>query len=90
MTAAGHGGPAPVVLVPLDGSTAARSALPVAHTLARHLGASVHLVHVSDPALPAAEIDRRFDAGRVEVVHAASGDPAAAILAAARGGATVV
>lgn len=90
MTAPGHGGAASFVLVPLDGSTAARSALPVAHTLARHLGASVHVLHASDPALPADEIGRRFGNGAVEVVHAAAGDPAAAILAAARGGAPVV
>lgn len=90
MTAPGHGGAASFVLVPLDGAIASRSALPVAHTLARHLGATVHVLHASDPALPAAEIGRRFGNGAVEVVHAAAGDPAAAILAAARGGAPVV
>ncbi len=79
-----------VVIVPLDGSAPARSALPVAHTLARALGATLHVVHVSEPALPAAEAHRRLDAPGIDVVHTTGGDPASAILVAARRGATIV
>lgn len=41
-----------VVLVPLDGTRAARSALPVAKALAEILGVGLHVLHVSDGAPP--------------------------------------
>jgi nucleotide-binding universal stress UspA family protein len=42
------------VLVPLDGSTLAEEALPIAEVVAREAGADLHLVTVQPPMLPAA------------------------------------
>ncbi|HET8625138.1 MAG TPA: universal stress protein [Gemmatimonadales bacterium] len=41
------------VLVPLDGSTLAEEALPIAEVVAREAGADLHLVSVQPPMLPA-------------------------------------
>lgn len=40
------------VLVPLDGSTHAMAALPVARVLAELEGASLRILHVGEPLLP--------------------------------------
>lgn len=79
----------PIVLVPLDGSAAARSALPVAKGVARAIGGSVQVVYVTAIAIPPEEADRRLHAP-AEVVRTAAGDPARAILAAAAPGAWIV
>lgn len=75
----------PAVLVALDGSPSARAALPVARALARLEGATLHVLHVSDPALRPADAHDRLDLGDgdVLVVEACGGDPTSAILAAA-------
>jgi nucleotide-binding universal stress UspA family protein len=73
------------ILVPLDGSVQARSALPIARTLARLSGATVHLLHVSEPALrPADAVHRLAVTGEAGVMETCAGSPAAAILAAVR------
>ena len=42
------------IMVPLDGSTFAEAALPIAFGLARRDGATVHLVKVHEPPTPVA------------------------------------
>lgn len=77
----------PAVIVPLDGSVAARAALPVARTLARLLHATVHVIHISEPVIPPRDAGRRLAVsgpGDTLVLHTDAGDPAAAILEAAR------
>jgi nucleotide-binding universal stress UspA family protein len=79
-----------VVLVPLDGSSAATVALPVAHALARTLDASLHVVHVSPertetPADPAAACGLRPEECAGLVVEALVGEPAGEIVRAAHG-----
>jgi nucleotide-binding universal stress UspA family protein len=72
------------ILVPLDGSRHALAALPVARALARLTGATIHLVHVDEPALPAQQALRRLGLGAQRagdvVLHQTSGDPAEQIL----------
>ena len=52
-----------VILVPLDGSAGALPALSVAKVFAELEGASVRILHVTDQALPAAELARRLGPG---------------------------
>jgi nucleotide-binding universal stress UspA family protein len=80
-------GPRPVVILPLDGSVEARAALPVARTLARMEGATLHVLHVSELPLDAPDADQRLRVsgeGDTIIVDTSAGDPAAAILAATR------
>ena len=44
------------IMVPLDGSTFAEAALPIAFGLARRDGATVHLVKVHEPPTPVADL----------------------------------
>ncbi len=48
----------PRIVVPLDGSEGALVALPVARGLAQVIGATIHLLHVSEQALPLREVTR--------------------------------
>ena len=79
---------APIILVPLDGSQHATSALPVARALAELEGAILHVVHVAPGALAAGELAQRLRLTREEVEGAVlvplSGPPAAAIVRQAR------
>lgn len=79
----------PLVLVPLDGTPQARAALPVAKAMADLMGASLHVVHVSDQAVPPLpELAERLGLGREVLEHwaidARTGDPSTAIIGAAR------
>jgi nucleotide-binding universal stress UspA family protein len=73
------------VLVPLDGSPASATVIPVARTIAEILGSTIHLLHIADPPLsPQALLDAlHFEPGAVRglVVSSASGPPAEAIVA---------
>jgi len=77
-----------VILVPLDGRAAALPALSVAKVFAELEGAPVRILHVTEQALPAAELARRLGLGAMSPrgagVESRTGEPAAAILAAAR------
>jgi nucleotide-binding universal stress UspA family protein len=72
------------VLVALDGSPAAATALPWARTVARQLGARVEILHVTDDTAPALELCQQLhhDLEEPETVHVRShtGTPAEAIL----------
>jgi nucleotide-binding universal stress UspA family protein len=76
----------PSVIVALDGSALSRSALPVARSLARIQAATLHVLHVSEPALCAADAHDRLGVGGGDalVVDACGGDPVAAIVDATR------
>ncbi|MGI5862899.1 MAG: universal stress protein [Myxococcales bacterium] len=50
----------PRIVVPLDGSEGALTALPVARGLAQVTGATIHLLHVSEQALPLREVSRQL------------------------------
>lgn len=81
--------PAKVVVVPLDGSVHATAALPVARTWAALAKASLHVVHVARAAVddPSALPGRlALEPGDMQhaIVHARTGDPAAAIVEVAR------
>ena len=86
----------PTVLVPLDGSTHATVALPVAKTMARLEGAVLHVIHVSDqPSTSrelAATLGLTLDEVRGAVIEPLPGRPADAIVRAAseRGSALIV
>lgn len=77
----------PVVLVALDGSPAAATALPIARTIAAQLGAETAILHVT--AAPVSEHDVRQylqlkQAGAMESdLHLRVGDPATMIVQAA-------
>jgi nucleotide-binding universal stress UspA family protein len=77
----------PAVIVALDGSTHALAALPVAAVLARLHGALLHLLHVANgPVLARDALERlglRPDDARGAVLDQATGEPGAAIRAAA-------
>lgn len=75
----------PVVIVPLDGSGAARSALPVARALAKFKHATLHVLHVSEKRCEAPEAEHRLHVGGggdTLVLDTSVGDPAPAIIAA--------
>jgi nucleotide-binding universal stress UspA family protein len=79
---------APLILVPLDGSAPARSALPVAHALAPALQASVHVLRVGAEPTPPGDALRALGLDseqlRGAVLEQRTGDPAAEIVQAAR------
>ena len=80
---------APTIFVPLDGSVHAQAALSVARTLAPLVDATLHLVHIGEPALPPRELLRKLGLApndvRDAVVEQAGGDAAASIVRLARG-----
>jgi len=78
----------PVILVPLDGSEHALSALPVAKVLADLAAATIHLVHIAREVTPPAEVLKRIGLStrqlRGSVLSTKTGDPAYGIIQAAR------
>ncbi len=76
------------ILVPLDGSNQATRVLPVADGLARILGATIHIVHVSPQAVPAREICDKLQLTTRHlsgtVLDQCAGAPAAAIVEEAK------
>src|ERR671925_922288 len=80
---------APTIVVPLDGSVHAQAALSVARALAPLVGATLHLVHIGEPALPHRELLRKLglamDDVRGTVVEQAGGEAAASIVRLAQG-----
>ena len=78
------GGSEPVIIVPLDGSIEAKAALPTARLIARILGATVNVVHVTDEPLSQAELLARVKLERDEthglIVDRLSGSPTQAVL----------
>jgi nucleotide-binding universal stress UspA family protein len=74
----------PLVLVPLDGTAHALAALPVARALAQLTRATIHLVYIAEPTLPAHEALHKLGLGahrvRDAVLHQASGDAAEGII----------
>jgi nucleotide-binding universal stress UspA family protein len=72
------------VLVPLDGSSHALVALPVARTLAAIRKATLHVVHVAEQIVPPPEIPQRAgiepDQLHGSVLHGRAGEPAEAIV----------
>lgn len=72
------------VLVALDGSPAAKTALPVARVMAAQLGARLEILHVAPAHLPEAIVQQRLHLTPEEregaEVHLHLGDPAAGIL----------
>lgn len=77
----------PTIVVPLDGSAAATSALPVARALALLKGMPLNIIHVSGRTLPAAELIERLRLTSEElhgtIVNQSTGSPAEAIVAQA-------
>lgn len=77
-----------VILVPLDGRAAALPALSVAKVFSDLEGAPVRILHVTEQALPAVELARHLGLQTVALrgagIESRVGEPAAAILAAAR------
>ena len=75
---------AATLVVPLDGSPESAAALPVARALAVAEGATLHLLHISEAALPMTAMVERLrltpDDLRGSVLDQAAGDPAAAIV----------
>ena len=71
------------IIVPLDGSVAALAAVPVARALAALEGATLHIVHVSDPVVPAEEALSRLylsaEDAEGAVIDTLGGAPAARI-----------
>lgn len=69
-----------LILVPLDGSVEAKTALPAARLAARIARASIHVVHVTDHPLSPDELLRQVRLSRAEthgiVIDQAIGDPA--------------
>jgi nucleotide-binding universal stress UspA family protein len=76
------------VIVPLDGSEQALSALPVAKAFADHLRATLQIVHVAERDLPPLELITRLglepEDVRGNAIHPRHGDPVEAILETAR------
>jgi len=60
------GGRNKVILVPLDGSIAAKVALPVARLISRFTGATVHVLHVAEAPLSRKELLGRLKLARRE------------------------
>ena len=77
----------PTLLVPLDGSSKAVAALPVARGLAHLMGATVTLIHVGREALSPAELLNRIRLSSEDVrgliIDQCTGSPAEAIVRAA-------
>jgi nucleotide-binding universal stress UspA family protein len=82
----------PKVLLALDGSPAAATALPLARTVADQLGTFVEIFHVASPAGPGADLWQRLHLdlrdGEEVQVRSHVGEPSEAILEAARARAT--
>lgn len=81
--------PEPVILVPLDGTSAARAALPIARTLAQLMAASLRVIHVSmGPPSPLSSLAERLGLGGTALdtwsIGARTGEPAVEILEEAR------
>jgi len=82
--------------VPLDGTLHATAALPVARALAQLEGATVHIVHIGEPAVPAKAVLEKVGLTPEQlhgcVLDQAAGPPAARIvhLAAEHGSALIV
>lgn len=78
------GGRPPVILVPLDGSVEAKTALPAARLVARIAQASIHVVHVADRPLSQEELLQRMSLQLEEthglVIDQALGVPADAVV----------
>jgi nucleotide-binding universal stress UspA family protein len=78
----------PIILVPLDGSEHALVALPVAKGLSEIEEATLHILHVTERKPPPTALLERLGLKPSELrgsaVHARIGEPAAAILDAAR------
>lgn len=74
----------PTILVPLDGTEHALVALPVARTLAELESATLHIVHIGEPALPPSTVLEKLgltpEQLRGSVVDQATGRPAARIV----------
>jgi len=72
------------VLVALDGSPAAKTALPVARAVARQLHARLTVLHVAPTRIPMETLRRRLDLGPEDLeevdLHMHQGDAAAGIL----------
>jgi nucleotide-binding universal stress UspA family protein len=89
-SAVAHSSPersAPVVLVALDGSAAAATALPVAQRLAQHLKMPLHILHVATSPIPPADAARHLHLDVMAVAPAVEldmrvGDPATELLRA--------
>jgi len=85
-----------ILIVPLDGTELARTAIPVARTLAQVTGATLHVLHVAASEIPPAELLAELGLTGEEtpgaVVAALTGVPNEAILAHAVrvGGSTIV
>ena len=77
----------PTVVVPLDGSSKALAALPVARGLSHLIGATVALVHVSDETLSPDELLGRIKLSSADIrgliIEQRTGSPADAIVNAA-------
>jgi nucleotide-binding universal stress UspA family protein len=77
----------PTLLVPLDGSEGALSALPVARSLAQIMGASVMLIHVGREALSPGELLNSLKLSHEEahglIIEQSTGSPAHGIVEAA-------
>jgi nucleotide-binding universal stress UspA family protein len=86
--------PTATVLVLVDGSSNATSALPVARGLAHLLGATVALVHIGREAVPPGELAARLglspDDVREVVINQSTGSPADVIAGAAAAGHTAL
>ena len=80
--------PAPVIIVPLDGSAHATAAMPVAKALADLDGATLHFVHVAEPIIPPRELLEMVGLTSEQlhgsVIEQAAGAPAASIVRLAR------
>lgn len=80
----------PIILVPIDGSDHARSAIPVARTLATLTGAELRVVHVGDAPPPPRGLPDLIGTLGDAVLVTRAGEPAVAILEEARGADMVV
>jgi nucleotide-binding universal stress UspA family protein len=81
------GGGDPLVLVALDGSPAAATAMPLARVVARQLAASIEVLHLTATQPPDAALWQRLHLGLEDLeavqVRSRAGEPAAGILEAA-------
>ena len=76
-----------IVLVALDGSPAAATALPIAHALAVQLGATIAILHIAAAPLSETDLRQRLSLNRPDAealqIQAVVGEPAAEIVRAA-------
>lgn len=83
-TTALHRRCAPKIMVPVDGTACATSALPVARGLADLHGASLHLIHVTEHPLPAHELLQKLNLPPEQmkglVLDQLTGPPASSII----------